>query len=114
MCIRDRHYDHNFYHGRHFTVLLSLVNRHLTEDRLSSAQLLIRRERREIIVPTPPNTLIVFEGARVFHKVTRLEANERRIVLSMTFCTRPQASVVKGVLRRCKDVAYFGVRALWT
>ncbi|MBL8259351.1 MAG: 2OG-Fe(II) oxygenase [Candidatus Competibacteraceae bacterium] len=108
------HYDHNFYDGRHFTVLLSLVNGHLIEDRLSSARLMIRREGREIAVPTPPNALVVFEGARVFHKVTRLEADERRIVLSMTFCTRPHASVVKGVLRRCKDVAYFGVRALWT
>lgn len=108
------HYDYNFYDGRHFTVLLSLVNGHLTEDRLSSARLMIRREGWEIVVPTPPNTLVVFEGARVFHKVTRLEADERRIVLSMTFCTRPRASLVKGVLRRCKDVAYFGVRALWT
>ncbi|MFZ1325869.1 MAG: hypothetical protein WAT67_07580 [Candidatus Contendobacter sp.] len=108
------HYDHNFYNGRHFTVLLPLVNRHLEEDRLSSAQLLIRQDGRERVMPTPPNTLIVFEGARVFHKVTRLEADELRIVLSMTFCTHPRASLIKSALRRCKDVAYFGVRALWT
>lgn len=108
------HYDHNFYHGRHFTVLLPLVNRHLKEERPSSAQLLIRQDGRERVVPTPPNTLIIFEGARVFHKVTRLESNELRIVLSMTFCTHPQASLLKSALRRCKDVAYFGVRALWT
>ena len=108
------HYDHNFYNGRHFTVLLPLVNRHLEEERLSSAQLLIRQDGRERAMPTPPNTLIVFEGARVFHKVTRLESDELRIVLSMTFCTHPRASLIKGALRRCKDVAYFGVRALWT
>ena len=108
------HYDYNFYHGRHFTVLLPLVNRHLQEDRRSSAQLVIQQDGGEVIIPTPPNTLIAFEGARVYHKVTRLEEDELRVILSMTFCTRPQASVVKGVLRRCKDVAYFGVRALWT
>jgi hypothetical protein len=108
------HYDYNFYHGRHFTVLVPLVNRHLREDRLSSARLVIRQDDRELMMPTPPNTLIVFEGARVFHKVTRLEENELRVMLSMTFCTRPQASPLKGALRRCKDIAYFGVRALWT
>ncbi|MDZ7621442.1 MAG: hypothetical protein U5O69_03135 [Candidatus Competibacteraceae bacterium] len=108
------HYDYNFYHGRHFTVLLPLINRHLQEDRLSSAQLVIRQSDREIVVPTPPNTLIVFEGARVYHQVTRLRENELRVILSMTFCTRPQASLIKGTVRRFKDIAYFGVRALWT
>jgi len=108
------HYDYNFYQGRHFTVLLPLVNRHLQEDRLSSAQLVIRCDDQEVTIPTPPNTLIVFEGARVFHKVTRLQENELRIMLSMTFCTRPQSSLLKGTLRRFKDIAYFGVRALWT
>ena len=108
------HYDYNFYQGRHFTVLLPLVNRHLQEDRLSSAQLAIRQNDQEVTIPTPPNTLIAFEGAQVFHKVTRLQENELRIMLSMTFCTRPQSSLLKGALRRFKDIAYFGVRALWT
>ena len=108
------HYDHNFYQGRHFTVLVPLVNRHLDEDRLSSARLVIRQDGRDKTIPTPPNTLIVFEGARVFHKVTRLEQRELRVMLSMTFCTRPQTSPLKGAMRRCKDIAYFGVRALWS
>lgn len=108
------HYDYNFYKGRHFTVLLPLVNRRLHEDRLSSAQLVIRQDEREIVIPTPPNTLIIFEGAKVYHKVTTLEEDELRIILSMTFCTSPQASLFKGVIRRFKDIAYFGIRALWS
>jgi hypothetical protein len=95
-------------------VLLPLVNHHLHEDRLSSAQLVIRQDDREVMVPTPPNTLIMFEGAKVFHKVTRLEEDELRVMLSMTFCTRAQASLLKGTIRRFKDIAYFGVRALWS
>ena len=95
-------------------MLVPLVNRHLREDRLSSAQLVIRQDGREVAIPTPPNTLIVFEGARVFHKVTRLEENELRVMLSMTFCTRPETSLIKSTLRRFKDIAYFGVRALWS
>ena len=53
-------------------------------------------------IPTPPDTLIVCEGARVFHKATRLEENELRAMLGMTFCTRPQTSALKGTLRRSK------------
>ncbi len=34
------HYDYNFYNGRHFTVLLPLVNRHQEEDRVLPASLL--------------------------------------------------------------------------
>lgn len=108
------HYDYNFYNGRHFTVLLPLVNRHRYQDRLSSAQLVVQQDGQEIVIPTPPNTLIGFEGARVYHKVTRLGEDEIRIILSMTFCTQPRASLTKDALRRCKDIAYFGVRALWT
>ncbi len=108
------HYDYNFYNGRHFTVLLPLVNRHLREDRLSSAELKVRQGDGEQVVPTPPNTLVVFEGARVLHKVTRLGEDELRVILSMTFCTDPRASLWKAALRRVKDTAYYGVRALWT
>jgi hypothetical protein len=40
--------------------------------------------------------------------------NERRIILSMTYCTDPSASTAQGLARRIKDVAFFGPRALWT
>ncbi len=109
------HYDHNFYNGRQFTVLLPVVNQHNeTPDRLSSAQLMIKQGEQEQIVSGAPNTLILFEGAKVLHKVTRLAPNETRIILSMTFTTTPQASLAKAVARRIKDVAFFGIRALWT
>jgi hypothetical protein len=108
------HYDHNFYRGRHFTVLLPLVNEHRETGQPSSAQLVVRPGGPERVVPTAPNSLIVFEGARVRHKVTRLGENETRVVLSMTFCTDPKAPVFKEVARRFKDIAFFGIRALWT
>jgi hypothetical protein len=108
------HYDYNFYNGRHFTALLPVVNEHHREDRLSSARLLIRRDGEEIEVPTPPNTFVLFEGPYVYHKVTRLQPDETRIIISMTYCTIPQASRLKGIMRRVKDVGYYGMRALWT
>jgi hypothetical protein len=106
------HYDHNFYRGRHFTVLLSVVNQGSTRV-LSSAQLQARLLGHEVLVPTPPNQLVIFEGRRVRHQVTPLAKDELRIVLSMTYCTDPTASHLMDSARRIKDMAYFGIRSLW-
>lgn len=108
------HYDHNFYRGRHFTVLLPVVNRGTGPDGLSHARLQAKIGDSEVELPTPPNTLVVFEGAKVVHKATPLEAGERRLLISMTYCADPRANFVQGVARRLKDTAFFGVRALWT
>lgn len=109
------HYDYDFYRGRHFTILLSLENRHLLDtQRLSSAVLSVKKADKVVEVPTPANTLVVFEGKAILHNASRLADNERRILLSMTFCTDPTANPVMDFSRRVKDTAFFGLRALWT
>ena len=109
------HRDLNFYKGRHFTALLFVINES-SVGRLSSAELTVRTpsSSRECPVVTPPNTFVFFEGARVWHKVTPLGEREKRVVLSMTFSTNPTANPLQSAVRRFKDVAYYGVRALWT
>ena len=108
------HFDHNFYRGRHFTVLLALENRGDAEGGLSHAELRARTGGRELAVSSAPNTMIVFEGAAVRHKVTPIKDGERRLILSMTYCTNPEATFWQGLSRRIKDTAFFGMRALWT
>jgi hypothetical protein len=111
------HYDHNFYRGRHFTVLLMLANEGHAAGGLSHGETWARlgaQEAQQIAVRAAPNTLTAFEGACVRHKATPVEAGELRLVLSMTYCTDPRARWWQGVSRRIKDTAYFGVRALWT
>lgn len=108
------HYDHNFYKGRHFTVLMPMINRGREPNGLSQARLMVRQNRRDRVIPTPPNAMIIFEGAKVRHKVTPIGEGERRVIWSMTYCTDPRNSAVQGVARRVKDTAFFGLRALWT
>lgn len=108
------HYDHNFYKGRHFTVLIPIVNRDSKAQGLSAARLYAKLGGKDVEVATPPNRLIVFEGARVRHKVTPIAEGERRVVWSMTYCADPRNSAWQGAARRVKDTAFFGLRALWT
>lgn len=106
------HFDHNFYRGHHYTVLLPLIN---TGQGGGASQ--SRYERRVhghvLSQETPPNCLIVFEGARVLHRATPTVAGDCRVILSMTYCTDPGISRVKELARRIKDTAFFGIRALW-
>lgn len=107
------HFDHNFYRGRHFTVLLCLENRG-SNSGLSASQFTFRdRSRQEQVVPLQPGTLVLFEGARVLHKASPTVSGDCRIILSMTYCTNPQISWLKEGARRAKDTAFFGLRALW-
>lgn len=108
------HYDHNFYFGRHFTVLLAIENRGHGAEGLSSSRLFVKICDVEREIPTPANTLVVFEGARVLHKVTPIASGEQRLILSMTYCTDARNSVPREIARRIKDTAFFGLRALWT
>jgi hypothetical protein len=108
------HYDHNFYKGRHFTVLIPVVNRDRDGKGLSAARLWAKIGGRDVEIATPPNRLIVFEGAKVRHRVTPIAEGERRVVWSMTYCADPRNSAWQGVARRVKDTAFFGLRALWT
>jgi hypothetical protein len=107
------HFDHNFYKGRHFTVLIPIVNRNAGGTGLSAARLIAKQSDSEVVIETPPNAIIVFEGAKLRHKVVPISAGERRVVLSMTYCTDPRNSVVQESMRRVKDTAFFGIRTLW-
>ena len=119
LCYKDAgdhiqwHYDHNFYRGRHFTVLLSLVNRAATGG-LSHSRLERQFPGGETrVIDIPENTLVVFEGARVRHRATPTAAGDLRVILSMTYCDDPRISPAKALARRIKDTAFFGIRALW-
>jgi hypothetical protein len=91
-----------------------MTNEGRAADGLSHARLHARVAGREIAAKTAPNTGVVFEGARIHHKVAPILAGEWRVVLSMTFCTDPRSWWWQGLSRRLKDTAFFGVRALWT
>src|SRR5262249_8662884 len=76
------HFDHNFYRGRHFTVLFSLVNRSANGG--NSQNRLERQHADGTIqaIDTSENSLVVFEGARVRHRATPAADGDLRVILS--------------------------------
>lgn len=107
------HYDHNYYYGRQFTVLLSLINKS-KDGGVSASNYLRKLPNGEAgSVDTSENTLVVFEGAKVLHKVTPTEPGDLRIVLSMTYNTDPRINWFYEFIRRIKDTAFHGLKALW-
>jgi hypothetical protein len=107
------HYDHNFYRGRHFTVLLALVNRGAQGG---VSQSVFQRQLADGGTeewPPAENSLVIFEGAAVRHRATPAAKGDLRVLLSMTYCADPRISMVKETARRVKDTAFFGIRALW-
>ena len=119
LCYKDAgdhigwHYDHNFYRGRHFTVLLMLVNRAADGGPSKSRLQHQLADGSAEAIDMPDNTLVVFEGARVRHRVTPIAEGDLRMVLSMTYCDDPRTHPLKDAARRIKDTAFFGLRALW-
>ena len=118
LCYKDAgdhiqwHFDHNFYRGRHFTVLLSLAHQSPSGG-LSQSQLMRKTERGEECIDTAPNVLVIFEGSKVLHRASPTSDGDLRIMLSMTYCADSRTSLIKEIARRIKDTAFFGIRALW-
>ena len=107
------HFDHNFYKGRHFTILLSLINE-AEQGGVSAGKLFWRdKQGNDTTVDTSQNVLVVFEGAQVLHKASPVAAGDKRMMLSMTFATTPKIGWFKDTIRRFKDTAYYGLRVLW-
>jgi len=107
------HFDHNFYTGRHFTVLLSIVNVG-AEGGESKSQFMHREaDGTEHVMDTTENSLVIFEGDKVLHKATQLGAGDQRIILSFTLSTDPRIGWFYDFVRRVKDTAFYGVRTLW-
>lgn len=98
--------------GASFTQLLSLhdqssqrliVDLHTTDGRPV--------ERR--VLQTLPGTLVVFCGSKVWHGVSPLGPNERRVILSMSYATDPSMPPWRRLYENLKDsILYFGPGAL--
>ncbi len=107
------HFDTSYYKGTRYTVLLGLVER-------SSSRLVCHTHKddpsrdREVALATEPGTLVLFNGDRLWHKITPLGEDEERVSLTLEYVTDPGMTRAKRFISNMKDaVAYFGFRSVF-
>jgi hypothetical protein len=70
---------------------------------------------RELALTTEPGTLVLFNGDKLWHKITPLGEHEERVSLTLEYVTDPGMTPVKRLFSNLKDaVAYFGFRSVFT
>jgi len=107
------HYDTSYYDGRRYTLLIGVV-----DD--SSCRLEYVLHTRDPDIPEEsgslqiaPGGLVFFDGDKLRHRITALEANEIRISLTFQYVTDPGMRPWWRFVSNMKDaVAYFGFRQL--
>lgn len=108
------HYDTSYYKGARYTILMGLVDQstrcrlvaHLHKD-------VPGKTMQELELATAPGDLVIFNGDKLWHAVTPIDANEERIVLTMEYVTDRSMTPFNRLYSNLKDAfGYFGIRAL--
>ena len=107
------HFDTSYYKGTRYTVLLGLIER-------SSSRLVCQVHKddparmREVALATEPGTLVLFNGDKLWHKITPLGEREERVSLTLEYVTDPAMTPAKRLFSNLKDAfAYFGLRSVF-
>lgn len=108
------HYDTSYYKGARYTILMGLLDR--SQQCRLVAQLykdVPGKTMRELQLATAPGDLVIFNGDKLWHAVTPLEAGAERIVLTMEYVTNRDMTPFNRIYSNLKDAfAYFGLKAL--
>lgn len=108
------HYDRSYYKGARYTVLIGLVDNsscklecHLYKNDNS-------RQTEVIEVKLKPGMLVFFNGDRLYHRITPLAENERRIALTFEYLTTEKINPLLRFISNLKDsIAYFGFKQVF-
>ena len=97
------HYDHNYYDGRFFTLLIPITNN------LTCTEFQFKNDNNEIkSINLTNNNSICFEGNYLYHRASKLCKNEKRVVLSCQYVTNNNINFLNKMRLNLKDFAYTG------
>ncbi len=110
------HYDTSHYRGKRFTLLLGIEDEsscilkcELNRKYPNGKPL----ERRDVKIK--PGMAVLFDGDVIYHAVTPLGENERRVILTLEFITDSRMSGFGRFITKIKDgVGYFGLRSVFS
>jgi hypothetical protein len=97
------HYDHNYYDGRFFTLLIPITNN------LTCTEFQFKNDSNEIkSINLTNNNSICFEGNYLYHRASKLCKNEKRVILSCQYVTNNNINSLNKLRLILKDFAYTG------
>jgi hypothetical protein len=108
------HYDTSYYRGKRYTVLIGVV-----DDSSSRLEYQLYRDDPQRAteqggIALNPGGLVVFNGDKLYHRITTLGKNEIRIVLTLEYVTNTGMHPWQRFVSNMKDaIAYFGFRQVF-
>jgi hypothetical protein len=82
----DWHYDYSLYEGDRYVVLLTIINENADKNGLSQNEFKYKYNGNEYGLKMNENSIVIFKGSEIHHKATSIGKNEKRVLLSFTFC----------------------------
>ena len=108
------HYDTSYYRGARYTVLLGLVDDSSCELECQLYKDDTTKQTETVAVKLPPGKLVFFNGDKLYHRITPLQKNERRIVLTLEYLTSRKINPMLRFVSNMKDsIAYFGFKQVF-
>ena len=108
------HYDTSYYQGQRYTVLLGLVDRSSSQLEYQLYRDDPNQETQTRSLSIKPGTLVLFNGDKLYHRVTPLGENEERIVWTLEYVTDRRMAGLYRFISNMKDaIAYFGFRQVF-
>lgn len=108
------HYDTSYYRGRRYTILVGLVDESSCRLECQLYRDDPRRATQTVSIALKPGMLVVFNGDRLYHRVTPLGAHERRVALTLEYLTSTRMNPLRRFVSNVKDaIAYFGFKQVF-
>ena len=104
------HIDNSIYHGDRYVVLYTVKNENEATNSLSQNTFHYIINGEEFKLKMKPNSILLFKGSEIYHKSTAIDENEKRVLLSMTFCDicQEKKSVVNYIHETIKNAVNYG------
>ncbi|MGH8598632.1 MAG: 2OG-Fe(II) oxygenase [Gammaproteobacteria bacterium] len=108
------HYDTSYYRGARYTVLIGIVDDSSCRLEYQLYQNDPNRPPETNRLQLTPGALAIFNGDKLFHRITPLANGERRISLTFEYVTSAAIHPVRRFVSNMKDaIAYFGFKQVF-
>lgn len=104
------HYDGNNYYGNRWVGIYTIINQNSSKTSPSSAKFEYVIDGKTHSFHSPENSLVLFRGDKIKHRVTPIAEGDKRIVVSMVLCDICERSLnpLKHLYQTVVNIVFYG------